>query len=194
MRVVLLLAIFCAPLARAFSAGRQRPSRVAPQMVKRPDSPMRGKSKVVLTQDIGPIGGKSGDLATVSTGFFQNFLLPRGLARKAAAPVMERLARTAAAQEETARAALEEAEQTRWALEAISGVTIRKKVGDNGAIFGSVSVLEVLAALEEASGLKLGSPRVTFEAISRVGRYRAVVALSSAVQAEVWFHVAAPDA
>ena len=160
-------------------------------MVKRKPSPMMGKSKVVLAKDLASIGGKAGDLVTVRTGFYLNFLYPRGLAEKATDEALQKLAEATAAEEAAEEAARDAASTIRDKLEALDGVVILKKVGERGAIFGSVSASDLVSALESASSLKLGSPKVTFETISSVGRYTAQVALHSTVTAEVNFQIAA---
>jgi len=158
---------------------------------------MKGKSQVVLSKDVGSIGGKSGDVVTVSTGFYMNYLLPNLLALQATEATLEKVAKTVVAEKAAAVAELDEARDICFKLEALGGITILKKVGRRGSIFGSVSELEVVTALEQASGLKLGAPMVTFGPtgpISSVGRYPAWVVLHSMVKAEVTIIVAAAEA
>mmetsp|Transcript_13184 Transcript_13184/g.17085 ORF Transcript_13184/g.17085 Transcript_13184/m.17085 type:complete len:83 (-) Transcript_13184:230-478(-) len=49
---------------------------------RHPPSPMRGKIPIILSKDVDNLGKKS-DLIVVRTGYFMNYLLPRGIATRA---------------------------------------------------------------------------------------------------------------
>jgi len=159
-------------------------------MRKRPVSPMKGKSKVVLTKSVASLGAAN-DVVTVRDGFFMNYLLPRGMAARADAATLADVAAAVEANAKVAAEALEEAKVVVGKLEGLSGVSIAKKTGEGGSIFGSVSASDVIAALETASGLKLGSPKVVFDEISAVGSFTASVAVHPTLSAEVKFDVVA---
>ena len=178
-------------LAQAFTAGLSHaPVRGGnPLFRKRPVDIMKGKSKVVLTQDVASIKGKVNEVVTVRNGFLLNYLLPRGLAEKASDETLAKVAASIAEAKAAAAASLAEMTSLSAKLAGVSGVSIAKKVGENGAIFGSVSASELISAIESASGLTLGSPKVTFEAVSAVGSYSCSVQLHPQVSAEVSFEV-----
>lgn len=148
-------------------------------MAKRPRSLMRGKSKVVLTKDLQSIGAAN-EVVTVKDGFYLNYLLPRGLAEKATNDALEKVSEKIVADEAAASEMLSSANDLKAKLEAMTGVSIAKKVGENGAIFGSVTPAEVVAVL----GLE-GSPKVTFDAVTAVGEVEVAVALHPKVTATV---------
>lgn len=161
-------------------------------MRKRPVSLMKGKSEVVLTKDV-PDLGMANEVVVVKDGFFLNYLLPNGAAERASAAALERVAAGAAELAEKRAAELAEAEGLKAKLEAVGSVTLTKKVGDEGKLFGSVSASEVVEALAAAAGVELGSPKVTMEDIGTTGSFDAKVALYTGVAAEVKVEVVAEE-
>jgi len=139
----------------------------------------------VLTKDVKSIGAAS-EVVTVKDGFFMNYLYPRGLAEKATsealAGVQKRIAANDAANAETLAAA----EASKAKIESASAVSISKKAGEGGSIFGSVTAVEVVAAL----GLE-GSPKIQFDGITSLGDYEVTVTLHPKVVATAKIQVVA---
>lgn len=103
--------------------------------------------KVILTDEIYGLGGR-GEIVTVKDGYARNYLLPKKLAKEAT----------------TGNIAVVEQQKQKWALLAQQekkaadelasklgevSITIEKKVGDSGTLYGSVSPTEIVSALEE---------------------------------------------
>jgi len=153
---------------------------------------MKGKTSVLLTKDI-PRIGRANDVITVRDGYLTNYLIPRALAVPASDEALEKVKEIRAKMAADDAEALAAAEGIKSTLDGLTGVSIAKKVGDNGSIFGSVTASEVVAALEAASGLTLGSPKVTFADISAVGSYDVKVAVHPQVIAVVSLKVQAED-
>jgi large subunit ribosomal protein L9 len=97
--------------------------------------------KVILKKDIDKLG-KAGDVVKVAPGYGRNYLLPHGYAM-AATPgnlkIMEidRLARARGDQREKQSAALLAREIAKLT------VTIERKLGEGGALYGSVTALDI---------------------------------------------------
>lgn len=157
-------------------------------MRKRPVSPMKGKCKVVLAKSVASLGAAN-EVVTVRDGYFMNYLLPRGIASIADAATLADVAAAMEAKAKAAAESLQEAKTLAEKLESLSSVSIAKKTGEGGSIFGSVSASDVIAALEAASGLKLGAPKVAFDEISALGSFTASVAVHPKVSASVKFDV-----
>ena len=167
-----------------------------PDVTQKHDQPpilARLQSKVLLSSDIAGVG-KAEDLITVRTGFFLNYIHPRGLGSLATSDAMAAAEEKAAKKAEVAAAEAAEMVELKGKLEAVKTITVSKKAGENGALFGSVTSTEIVEAMEAASGLKLGSPKLTIEDISSVGQYDFTVKLHPVAVAEMVLDVVAGEA
>ncbi len=103
--------------------------------------------EVILLADVEGLGGE-GEIVRVAEGFARNYLLPKNKAA-AVSPATRRLV------EKKKQERLEREATHREAAEALAGklaamsVTIPMKTGENGKLFGSVTVTDILAALEK---------------------------------------------
>ena len=101
--------------------------------------------KLILREDIHNLG-KSGELVTVKDGYGRNFLLPRGKAVLANAQNVRQLEHEKAVI--TARSAKlkGQAEEQAKKVGAVK-VVIRRKVGEQDKLFGSVTALDIAEAM-----------------------------------------------
>ena len=92
--------------------------------------------------------GREGDVVTVAVGYARNYLIPRNLAIEAT----ERSRRAIGHEKriEFDRAAKEKKDAEKLASEISDlSCTIRMQVGENDRLFGSVTALDIAAALED---------------------------------------------
>lgn len=139
--------------------------------------------KVILREDVYNLG-KSGELVTVKEGYARNFLLPRNLAMLANDANVRQLEHEKKVidlrQAKLKGSAQEEAKK----LSKVS-VTIKRKVGEQDKLFGSVTALDVAEALA-ASGHKLDRRLIHLpEPIRSVGSFAVEVRLHREVVATV---------
>ncbi len=97
--------------------------------------------KVILKQDVDKLG-KPGDVVKVAPGYGRNFLIPRQIAVEATPGnlkimEMERLATARRDQREKAAATLVAKELVKTV------VTIQRKSGEGGVLYGSVTALDI---------------------------------------------------
>src|SRR5688572_2073821 len=113
--------------------------------------------KVILTEEIRGLGTR-GDVVSVKDGYARNYLLPKNLAREATAGNLKGIE-----QERKKWAALADQEKTaaQKAAASVEGVklTIQKRIGENGHLFGSVTANEIADALE-AKGIAVDKRRI----------------------------------
>ncbi len=103
---------------------------------------------------------------------------------------LQSVADNAAAAAEAAQQAKAAAMDIKAKLEDLKTFSVAKKVGENGAIYGSVTAAEVVSALEGGSKLALGSPKVTYDqSISKTGTYDLRVSIHPDVDAELKLEV-----
>ncbi len=142
--------------------------------------------KVVLKADVERLG-KVGDVVTVAPGYARNFLMPRKLAFEATegnlAGIEVEKKRYAKAQARATEAARAQAAK----LGELS-LTIRQAAGESDRLFGTVTTMDIAAALEK-EGLTIDRRQITIEEpIKTLGIYTVPVKLHPEVTAalKVW--------
>ena len=145
--------------------------------------------EVILLEDV-PHLGNMGDVVAVKPGYGRNFLIPSGLATLASRgkkKELEHQLRIMAEKRESLRAAAQEVGD---AINDFS-VTITRRAGDDGRLFGSVSNRDIHDALAEA-GHEVERRRIVLgEPIKALGIYKVPVKLHADVDANVLVWVAA---
>lgn len=146
--------------------------------------------EVILLQDIDKVGDKH-DVVDVKPGYGRNYLIPQGLAKIANArnmAVLDKLKAEEAAKEEARRAEYEAiAESLKDKV-----VKIGAKAGASGKIFGSVTNVQLAAAMKDQ--LEIDIPRKKIDILEEVkdlGSYTAQINLHPEIVANLNFEVVA---
>ncbi len=139
--------------------------------------------KLILREDVYNLG-KSGELVTVKEGYARNYLLPRNLAMLASSANVRQLDHEKKVielrQQKLKGGALEQAKK----LEGIK-VSIKRKVGEQDKLFGSVTALDIAEALA-AAGHKLDRRLIHLpEPIRAVGEFPVEIRLHREVTAKL---------
>lgn len=113
--------------------------------------------KVILTDEIRGLGGR-GDVVQVKDGYARNFLLPKNLAREATPGNLKSIEHE---RKKWALLTQKEKEAAQKSAEQVQGmkITLRKKVGEQGHLFGSVTAGDIADALQ-AQGIEVDKRRV----------------------------------
>lgn len=138
------------------------------------------KQQVVLTNDV-PGVGKAGELKSVAVGYWRNYLQPQGLAAFANEGILDKIQKQRDAE---LRAKMEEkakAQAMATALSTIGKFIIKKKVGEENAIFGSVTATEVVEAIRMQTGRELDKKKMTVPEIKELGSYDCSIKLHAEV-------------
>lgn len=109
--------------------------------------------KLILTADVDPLG-KRGDVVDVTDGYARNFLLPKQKAIKANAGALAQAEEIRAARIEAERRAKEEAENIATQLVG-SRVVLAAQAGDEGQLYGSVGVGDIVEGIHRFTGIEL---------------------------------------
>ena len=145
---------------------------------------------VILLQDVKSLG-KKGEIVKVSDGYARNFILPKKLGLEANAKNLNDLKLQKAAQAKLEKEQLEAA-QALGAQISGSTVVIRIKTGENGRVFGSVSVKEIAEAMKEQLNLDVDKKKISLAVpIRNEGTFSAAVKLHPQVTAELLVKVEA---
>jgi large subunit ribosomal protein L9 len=146
--------------------------------------------QVILLKDIEKLGDRF-DVVNVKPGYGRNYLIPQGFAQVANKGNMEKLDEIKARE-----AALEAQRSAEYKaliakLEAQS-LTIGAKAGASGKIFGSVTNVQIAAAIKDTMGLDVERKKIDVpEDIKELGSYVAEVNVYKNMVAKVRFEVVA---
>jgi large subunit ribosomal protein L9 len=131
--------------------------------------------QIILLEKIANVGNL-GDIVKVKNGFARNFLIPQGKAKRATEANVKLLEEKRAELEAAANTKLEAAQALGAKLEGLT-VKITQKAGVDGRLFGSVTNVDIVEALE-AQGLAIEKAMIRMPAgpLKLVGDYPLVIA------------------
>ena len=131
--------------------------------------------KLILREDVEHLG-KGGELVEVKPGYGRNYLLPRGLAVAANPKNVRELDHQRKIAEAKATKLKASAEAVSKRL-ADTPVTLKRKVGEQDKLYGSVTALDIVEALA-ARGLNLDRRTIDLtEPLKTVGDFEVPVKL-----------------
>ena len=149
---------------------------------------MAKRVQVALTESISSLG-KDGDIVEVAPGFARNFLLPFGKAVNVTPSVLKQIERKKAKEKIAADNLKQEAVDFETALKTIGRFTIKKQVGEDGVLFGTVTNGDVAEAIEEITKTQIDRRTITVPDIHNLGSYVVKIKLHPEVNAEVKIEV-----
>ena len=149
---------------------------------------MAKRIQVALTKTISSLG-KDGDIVEVAPGYARNFLLPFGKAVNVTPAVLKQIERKREKEKIAANKLKQEALDFQTALTTIGRFTIKKQVGEDGVLFGTVTNGDVAEAIEKATKKEIERRNITVPDIHNLGSYVAKIKLHQEVNAEVKIEV-----
>ena len=139
--------------------------------------------EVILREDV-PQLGQRGDLVKVKPGYARNYLIPRKLAMPASAGARKQVADMKAANARKDAREKSGAESLAAQLGELT-LTLTAKAGEQDQLFGSVTTMDIAAALE-AKGFNIDRRTIELEEpIKTIGEYSVPVRLHHDVIAAV---------
>jgi large subunit ribosomal protein L9 len=145
-------------------------------------------TKVLLREDVDDLGAR-GEIVRVRAGYARNYLLPRNLAVQATTGNVKGIEQERAAllkKEAKERATAEGQSQQMSSLV----LEFKRKAGEQGALYGSVTSMDVAEALKER-GYQIDRHRIHLrEPLKRVGEYTVPIRLHREVTIELQIRVA----
>ncbi len=144
--------------------------------------------KLILTQEVAGLGGP-GDVVEVKDGYGRNFLVPRGAAIRWTRGGEKQIESIRRGREVREVRDLGHATDIKSQLEGLR-VTLPVRAGDTGRLFGSVTVSDIVDAVQGAGGppvdkrrIEMGSP------IRTVGAHEIIVRVHPEVTATLTLEV-----
>ena len=146
--------------------------------------------QVILMEKVVNLGAL-GDVVKVKDGYARNFLIPHGKAKRATESNLKEFEGRRAELEKKAADLLTAAQERAAKLEGLA-ITIARKAGVDGRLFGSVNNADVSEALA-AQGIPVTKAeiRMPHGPVKQIGEYPLVVQMHSDVLANIVLHVAA---
>ena len=139
--------------------------------------------RVILLKEVEKLG-KPGDIVEVADGYGRNYLIPYGFALEAKKGYVRDLEHKKKMVEIRLRKERERAEGIAKKLEKVT-LVIKKKVGEEGKLFGSVTAMDIEKALKE-KGFDIDRRNILLEEpFKHVGSYTVKVKVHPEKVAEV---------
>lgn len=148
--------------------------------------------KVLLKEDVDNLG-YAGEVHKVAPGYARNYLIPKGMAVKAAPSVMKQ-AEIWRSRAEARRAELKAEYEALSAKIAGVTLTFKARAGETGKLYGSITTAQVADELNEVLGTDIDRRKVGIEPLRQLGEHQVVVRLSAEFQPEVTVMVEDEDA
>jgi large subunit ribosomal protein L9 len=144
--------------------------------------------QLVLNKDVAKLG-KVGDLVEVAPGYARNYLLPQGIAYNTTPGILRQVERRKEAERQRQLELKQLAENRKKAIETGVNFIISKQVGENEAIFGTVTTQEVAELLFNTTGQEIDRRGIHLPEIRKIGSYKAEIKLHAEVTAEIEIQV-----
>jgi len=143
--------------------------------------------KVVLSEHVDHLGDR-GEIVTVAAGYARNYLIPKRLALKATPGNMRMLEQERRVWKVREARAVEEAQAMAARMGELD-LSVTKKAGEKGTLYGSVTNMEI-AELFKAQGVEIDRRRIVLaEPVKRLGDHAISIRLHRDVIARVTLQV-----
>ena len=147
-------------------------------------------AKLILTQEVAGLG-TDGDVVEVKNGYARNYLLPRGFATVWTKGGEKQVESLQAARAARAAASLEDAQAQAAKLQSAT-VRIDRKAGEEGRLFGAVTVSDIASAIAATSGEQVDKRTIVVDhPIKSLGAHEVSVKLHDDVSATVSLNIVA---
>lgn len=149
--------------------------------------------RVLLIKDVKSLG-KAGEIKEVKEGYGQNFLIKRGMAKHASDEVLEQWKVDQTKIEQDKKDELYRLKQIEKELADLK-LTIIKKLGANGSLYGAVTKDEIAQQLLDQHGIEIDKKSVKLEknAIKATGNFDISIKLGHGIHAKLTLEIVGKD-
>lgn len=144
--------------------------------------------RVLLIKDVKGLG-KAGEIKEVKDGYGNNFLIGKGYAKAATSTVLKQFEAEKRKEAELKEYEIAQSNKLKDELKNIK-ITIKSKLGANGALFGSVTKDEIANALKSQKGYDIDKKAIECDHIKATGIYEVLVKLGNSITAKFSLEVA----
>ena len=140
--------------------------------------------KVLLTKDVKSLG-KKGEIKEVKDGYGQNFLIAKGFAKHATNEVIKKWESDQKKMAETEAVELDRLKKLEKTL-AETKLTIKRKLGANGSLFGAVTKDEIAHELMDQKNIEIDKKTIEIKnAIKTTGSFEISIKLGHGIHAKL---------
>jgi large subunit ribosomal protein L9 len=140
--------------------------------------------KIILHREVDKLGAL-GDVVDVADGYARNYLIPQGMAAPAAKGAVRHAERLRHAHHERVQKELRHARELAERMSA-TPIRVRARAGEDGRLFGSITVADVTDALQSRVEATIDRKQVHLaEPIRSVGTHEVTVHLHPEVNATI---------
>jgi len=143
--------------------------------------------KVLLIKDVKSLG-KAGEIKEVKEGYGRNFLIAKGFAKLATKEVIKEWEEAQKKKEEELKLEMYELNKEKEVLEKLN-ITIEKKLGANGHLYGAVTKEDIAHALKEQSKIDIDKKKIDAKNIKEVGEHTVDIKLGHGIHAKLKINV-----
>ncbi len=144
--------------------------------------------EVLLIKDV-PKVGRAGDIVRVADGFARNYLIPRGLGKPADVGVRKEAELLRQAKRKREQSELIQVQTLARRLDGLE-ITIVRRAGEQGKLYGSVTAADVAEAVAAQHGIHFDRRKVELEQpLKELGQHRVRVSLGHGAVATITVNV-----
>ncbi len=138
--------------------------------------------KVLLIKDVKSLG-KTGEIKEVKDGYGKNFLIKKGFAKHATPEVIAQWEEEQRRKAEAEAKEIAELTALKERLQELE-VTIAKKLGNTGHLFGAVTKEDIAAALKNGHGIEIDKKQIEIkQPIKMTGKHDVDLKLGHGIHA-----------
>ena len=138
--------------------------------------------KVLLIKDVKSLG-KAGEVKEVKDGYGKNFLIAKGFAKHATPEIIEEHKKIVAQKEAEEKAELQRLKELAKKLDKLE-IIVKKKVGENGHLFGAITKDEIANALKDEHNIEIDKKHITDKkVIKTIGEHEVDLKLGHGIHA-----------
>lgn len=129
---------------------------------------MRKKTQIILKKDYLTIG-KKGKIAKISTGYALNYLIPNDIAEIATEKKIKHITMFENIKINKVKANEVEAKNLQKYFSIIKKLTIKRKIGENNNIFGSINEKDISNIILNYTGINIDKKQIIIPTIKKIG-------------------------
>nr|YP_009295904.1 ribosomal protein L9 [Schimmelmannia schousboei]AOM64839.1 ribosomal protein L9 [Schimmelmannia schousboei] len=153
---------------------------------------MKKNINIIVKKNIASLG-KKGDMKTVALGYALNYLIPNKMAEIATKGKIKHINMFKNIEQQKIQQNQYKAEKLKKDLDQITKISIKKKMGEQHQIFGSVTDKEILKLIFEYTGKQFEKKQLNIHDIKKSGLYFINIQILDNIQTQLKLHVVPED-
>lgn len=140
--------------------------------------------KIILKKDVKNLG-RRGDVVTVKTGYFRNYLLPQGFAEFATPALLKVAEIRLQTRVQKVEDLKSQASDLHKKLDGKT-ITLKEKTTDKGSLYAAVSEKEIIEAIKGEFNIELDASHIDLpDHIKQLGEYKVTLKLADKISAVI---------